>query len=352
MCPTIDQIEQACGFLMLNEYSVFVYCCKKCQTKFDSGINLEAHIILEHQEDEKHFEAVYVNDGSIFENSTLKLTETKSEVQNDDIQNESLEKNLSNHPEIPQIKCVNSSGNKFQLIERDNNHTNTALNKDKIVNNAQQASGNNKRKRNGKTPAVLFYCDMCPSNIINFKCKEKLKQHMKLHIKKKLKKMCMICMNVPLNYEKHMKMKHTIKPYKCDFCDASFKNNCNRVIHMRTHTGERPFLCQSCGKSFKSQDTRHKHNLRMHLKMLPHQCTECNRTFICPSQLQEHKFALHSNARPFVCETCGNCYSTKKYLRKHKQSHGEKKNPCKYCEKKFKTSEARRWHERTVHKAV
>lgn len=346
MCLTIDQIEQACGFLMLNEFSVFFYCCKKCQCEFDSGINLEAHIILEHQEDKKHFESIFVNEGPVYENFATQSTENRIDIRNENA-NKAIE-SPKNHEPIPKTNCAKSSGNEFQAKKRESNINAAVVNKDQTVQIAQQV---NRVKRKRK-PMELLYCDMCPANVVNFKCKENLKQHMKRHVANKVRKTCTICKKVPINYDKHMQMNHTISPYKCDYCGAAFKNNCNRVIHMRTHTGERPFLCPTCGKSFKSQDTRHKHNMRMHIKKLPHQCLECNRTFICPSQLQEHKFAFHSNARPYVCETCGNSYSTKKYLRKHRQSHGEKTNPCKYCEKKFKTSETRRWHERTVHKAV
>lgn len=43
----------ACGLLLLNEFNTFMYYCKICQCKFDTGPCLEVHILSEHQVDEK-----------------------------------------------------------------------------------------------------------------------------------------------------------------------------------------------------------------------------------------------------------------------------------------------------------
>lgn len=51
MCFTFDQIEQACGFLLLGEFNIFVYCCKICRSEYASGPLLEVHILSEHSDD-------------------------------------------------------------------------------------------------------------------------------------------------------------------------------------------------------------------------------------------------------------------------------------------------------------
>lgn len=378
MCFTVDKIEQACGFLLLNEFSVFVYYCKMCQSEFNSGTNLEAHWILEHQEDRKNCENIFVDDG-IFEDLTDLKTVVKLEAKildGDDDKElvsskvEDVEHSCKYKVTAPdelrrgertlREKGGNSTVNDIQSTksndsDRFNHRSNESIKESSNKNQTtkRQIRNSGKQRANGRASTEVFYCDMCPAITVNFNCKENLKQHMRRHIANKVRKACTICQKVPLNYEKHMKTNHLeASPYKCDFCGAAFKNNSNRVIHIRSHTGERPFLCQYCGKAFKSQDTRNKHNMRMHTKKLPHHCLPCNRSFICPSQLLEHQYSFHSKERPYNCEICGNSYSTKKYLRKHKQSHGERIHACKYCEKKFKTSDTRRWHERTVHNAV
>ncbi|XP_055303246.1 uncharacterized protein LOC129568930 [Sitodiplosis mosellana] len=63
MCVTRNKFERACGLLLLNEFKAFVYCCIRCQCEFDYSMELEVHILSEHQNDEIHMENVFVNDG-------------------------------------------------------------------------------------------------------------------------------------------------------------------------------------------------------------------------------------------------------------------------------------------------
>lgn len=394
MNPTIDQIQQACGFLFLNERSVFVYYCKKCESEFDSGINLEAHITLQHQEDKKmHFENIFVGDG-IFDDVKFKADIKVEVLSSDDEAEEKVAKDEEVKGEKSKGEVCESGGsedeekedeywskydgvvsnelqkgertaieggdnwtvNGIQSISEYSGRSSSRSSSDGSIKCNENRSAKRrysiKNRINGIKPPTIFYCDICPVKK-SFSNKDNLKQHMKRHIANKVRKTCPVCQKVPLNYDKHMQINHLeSSPYKCDFCGAAFRNNNNRVVHMRGHTGERPFLCQACGKTFKSQDTRNKHNMRMHTKQLPYRCLPCNRQFISPSQLLDHKLAFHSDIRPYSCEVCGMDFATKKNLRKHRLSHGERKHPCKYCDKKFKTSDTRRWHERMVHKAV
>ena len=50
-----------------------------------------------------------------------------------------------------------------------------------------------------------------------------------------------------------------VKPYKCDVCDAAFKQPAHLNSHKRIHTGEKPFKCDQCGyaTAYRGELTRH-----------------------------------------------------------------------------------------------
>lgn len=361
MCLTHQQIEQTCGFLLLNEFSVFIYCCKVCTSEFKYGTDLEAHILWEHQVDEKEVESVLVaaeepelepisdevpiKTEAADESQCEKERECIEEHQKATTQDEPLEcsKAVVNEP----IAGADTGPDHFRSFSDSSNDNLVEM---KIETPAAKPI-KSARKKNAlqRTTANVHYCEMCPD--ITFRTLSILKQHMKQHIENRFRKKCAICNKRPFDMEKHIELKHTVeRPFKCDYYESAFKTDSYRIIHMRIHTRERPFLCSTCGKSFSSQATRKKHEIRLHSEKMPHACQQCDRTFLNPSHLQEHIYALHTKEKHYVCDICGKTFATKKYLRKHKLIHGERKNPCKYCEKKFKTSESRRGHERNVHK--
>lgn len=330
---TISQIDRACGLLLLNEHNAFVYYCKECHRDFDSGPNLEMHILSEHQDDNGHIESVFLND-SIYVNG----------------KNNSEAGSFEQHENsaIADVVLI-----KLEAIEINTDETKEINdNSEQINNNLHETNQKAEVKRKwSKENNEVLYCDMCPDAV--FKTKDHLKLHMKRHMENRVRKMCSICKKKSSNLEKHMKINHTNeRPYKCNFCEKTFTTNVNRKSHQHIHTGETPFLCSICGKTFKSQASQYRHKKRLHSGKLPHACKECDRSFVIPSELRDHINALHTHVRPFSCELCGESFSTKSYLRKHKLHHTDGIVQCRYCELKFKTNSIRRIHERTVHKVV
>lgn len=340
---TADQIDQFCGFLLLNDFGVFVYCCKHCECECLSGPELEEHILLEHREDVKNnIKHIFVSDGVSGSTSDLAPTSTPAPSIEPSADSQEFEAAVELNNNLVTEEVLSPKNSNDGSVDYDSFEPQPQASCD-----LQESFNNNQKK---SSPTKKFYCELCPDITFSQLCI--VKRHMKVHMGNKVRKFCSICRKVTYDFEKHMKLKHTGRPYKCDFCDASFGNNSNRVIHMRMHTGSKPFLCATCGASFNSQSAKRKHELRMHIKKFPHQCLECNRTFLLPSHLQEHTLSLHSDSKNFICEACGKSFANRKHLRRHKLTHGERIHQCKCCDKVFKTTDTRRGHMKKVHGTV
>lgn len=106
MCIIVDaRIEQACGYLLLNDFNAFVYCCTMCHCEFEFSVNLEAHIyaahaahiLQKHQDDKEHIENVFVNEDLLFdgaESSIIEIGPTTVKIEQDETNVEDNEANV------------------------------------------------------------------------------------------------------------------------------------------------------------------------------------------------------------------------------------------------------------------
>lgn len=278
---TAEQIQQMCGFLLCNDSNTFIYYCAKCRCEFSAGSELEEHIVFDHHDEKKNVDGIFVDDG-IFLDTTAIQTQTIAIVPYVpplvEIENVSQPNSITSTVSAPE-QMVNTATNLIviedtvteaeqnqheslsnideqivqdvphgtafpdepsQNIDSSNSSSNCAKPTDMQVKNKSKChrkpsirNSTVRSKRNGeKSQTNIVYCDMCPE--ITFKTLDILRAHMKRHAMNASQKSCPICLIRPRNYDKHMRYVHNeAKPYKCDFCVATFKNNMGRVSRKR-----------------------------------------------------------------------------------------------------------------------
>lgn len=253
MYLTTEQIQQTCGILICNDSNRFVYYCTKCRSEFYSGVDLEEHIVFDHHDKKKHVDGIFIDDGIVSESTTTTLSALpfvsliKTEViaiEPIDQVIDSTTETIDIEQEQQQQQSPSTSDDQSDQQKVPYDEQNDAITIDKPVqssiSNCDESTNDeleknvnekllvNSRKNQKRAQKGAFHCEMCPGR--SFRTLHIIRAHMKQHANNQLNKPCPFCLVYPQNYEKHMRYAHTeAKPYKCIFCDASFKTNMARV---------------------------------------------------------------------------------------------------------------------------
>lgn len=116
-----------------------------------------------------------------------------------------------------------------------------------------------------KSVLETFSCEICGKMILG---QHSFKRHMQIHTRKKLAEneepqQCPICnKRVNSNFNNHVKNHELEWTFKCDLCDATFKNAYGVKVHMVTHTGKKNYCCGVCQKEFGTSS-----NLASHMRI-------------------------------------------------------------------------------------
>ncbi|KAI8793503.1 zinc finger protein 665 [Biomphalaria glabrata] len=270
-----------CGqrFPMLSHLSVHCYChnvpeskpfeCDLCKNCFRTSIELKQHIYKKHEElMKKHGDSRYIsNTGTLLttpkaEVSVASEPDIKKEVIDED-EKDSKDEKLSDASEvtIPQDGLGQEAKKVGQVDETIHN----------LENNGYDDTG-------------------LPSNVDVYNWVTRQFYH----------------------------QAKVLKRWTCEVCDKAFSSNSDLKTHRRTHSGETPFKCDYCERSFKQRGHRKLHIQVVHTKDMPFKCNQCESAFPTRYRYQVH-LKRHTGVREHNCAHCDKGYYTLGKLNEHKK---------------------------------
>ncbi|CAF4888845.1 unnamed protein product [Pieris macdunnoughi] len=172
------------------------------------------------------------------------------------------------------------------------------------------------------THTTNFVCDLCSATFIAM---DRLKSHIKLrHALGEFK--CNFCpkiFNMKVKLYQHERRMHrkANEVKKCDYCDENFETQWAKQKHQFKFHGVtvsvlKKVTCDLCVREFPNVGTYKTHFRRFHLLEKSHQCEYCKMRFFDIRQLQIH-IVKHTGEKNYQCDLCMKAFALKKSLRKH-----------------------------------
>lgn len=269
------------GFLFKNDLNEFVYTCSRCDDEFRIGLDLEHHIIGHDVKEENENEAldhcelpIELAPIEVLPPPTPPLPPIQPPFDpSGDCKSEVIAVDCSTKDEMGIYLPFDTPKLEINIEEKethdeDEAETANAMDDDFPSNDFQadsssssddffpppkskkkpQKKTNKTNKSNKESKKKTYHCEIC-SRV--FTSLARIKQHMIAgHVKKKkpVKRplsptLCTLCGKYIRDMKPHLKVFHsTERPFKCDYCDATFKQKVHRDTHVRQHTGEKPYV--------------------------------------------------------------------------------------------------------------
>ncbi|XP_033161682.1 zinc finger protein 43 [Drosophila mauritiana] len=143
-----------------------------------------------------------------------------------------------------------------------------------------------------------------------------------------------------------------VLPYACELPDCSmrFYSTEKLKIHMMRHQGIKNFSCPYCGLKKTTKNELRLH-INYHTLERTWSCKDCPKVCNSSTSLKKHIRAIHEKARDYACSYCEKKFATSDTRKYHEMTHtGEKNFECHVCGKKFIQPSALRTH-RKVHES-
>ena len=186
-------------------------------------------------------------------------------------------------------------------------------------------------------------CGRCGKNFIK---RAQLNEHLaEVHEDERARKLqCKVC-DKWLGSEDYMvghrNMHMDIKPFKCTFCERSYRNPGNMHAHRKEAHAEE----WEAEKSKRGAHAGRKNSNR---------CPKCEMAFPFISELFQHLAEIHQDldSRELQCTTCDKWLGSKQKLQNHMRTHtGERPYNCDFCPKTFFSENSMYSHRRDSHRA-
>ena len=183
-------------------------------------------------------------------------------------------------------------------------------------------------------------CGQCGKN---FARKALLNEHLaEVHGDNKARKMqCKVCNKWMSNakiMEGHHNMHMGTKPFKCDFCEKSYRTRGNMAAHRKEVHGKewKEELGKRISEGRKSSNP----------------CPQCGLQFPLQPALNQHLAEIHNDpeAKELQCQTCDKFFRSKQVLKNHVRTHtGDRPFKCDFCPKSFLSHNTMDVHRKHMH---
>ncbi|XP_069499085.1 uncharacterized protein [Ambystoma mexicanum] len=146
-----------------------------------------------------------------------------------------------------------------------------------------------------------------------------------------------------LSFQRHQSCHES--HHQCTYCEQSFIQRSQLMVHLRTHRREEAFACSVSGKGFANRSRLATHK-SSHMSEKYYKCMQCEKTFTRRSLLCKHQ-RIHTGEKPYKCMQCGKDFTVAASLRRHQSIHtGARPYWCLVCEKGFTRNSGLCMHQR------